>query len=100
MPSQTPGSLRTHRTLIALAERWTSVRPSAEPSQPFTGTPDLNDDRAIKTSGVLFMEGGGEPAEITRIKSEPETPAAGRQLDGDGSLLRHGRNDAGLPSAR
>jgi hypothetical protein len=28
------------------------------------------------------MEGGGEPAEIIRIKSEPETLAAGRQLNG------------------
>jgi hypothetical protein len=57
---------RAARTLIALAERWTSVQPAAEPvPSPFAGAPDLNDDRAIETSGVLFMEGGGEPAEIT-----------------------------------
>jgi S1-C subfamily serine protease len=53
---------RAARTLIALAERWTSVVPAAAPApSPFAGTPDLNDDRAIETSGVLFMEGGGEP---------------------------------------
>jgi hypothetical protein len=61
----------------------TSVKPAAEPvPSPFGGTPDLNDDRAIETSGVLFMEGGGEPAEITRIKSEFETIAAASEQTG------------------
>jgi hypothetical protein len=74
---------RTARTLLALAERWTYARPSAEqvPS-PFAGSPDLNDDRAIETSGVLFMEGQGEPAEITRIKSELEAVAASSEQSG------------------
>ena len=74
---------RTARTLIALAERWTSVEPAAAPApSPFAGTPDLNDDRAIETSGVLFMEGEGEPAEITRIKSELQTIAASSEQTG------------------
>ena len=74
---------RAARTLIALAERWTFTEPAAEPvPSPFAGTPDLNDDRAIETSGVLFMEGGGEPAEITRIKSELETVAAASEQSG------------------
>ena len=74
---------RTARTLIALAERWTSVEPAAAPApSPFAGTPDLNDDRAIETSGVLFMEGQGEPAEITRIKSELQTIAASSEQTG------------------
>jgi hypothetical protein len=74
---------RAARTLIALAERWTCVQPAAEPvPSPFAGTPDLNDDRAIETSGVLFMEGGGEPAEITRLKSELETVAASSEQNG------------------
>jgi hypothetical protein len=50
--------------------------------QPLAGTPDLNDDRAIETSGVLFMEGEGEPAEISRIKSELETIAASSEQSG------------------
>ena len=49
---------------------------------PFAGSPDLNDDRAIETSGVLFMEGGGEPAEITRIKSELQAIAASGEQSG------------------
>jgi hypothetical protein len=74
---------RTARTLIALAERWTAAEPATVPTpSPFAGTPDLNDDRAIETSGVLFMEGGGEPAEITRIKSELQTIAAASEQSG------------------
>jgi hypothetical protein len=74
---------RAARTLIALAERWTSVEPATEPGpSPFAGAPDLNDDRAIETSGVLFMEGEGEPAEISRIKSELETVAASSEQSG------------------
>jgi hypothetical protein len=74
---------RTARTLIALAERWTSVAPATAPApSPFAGAPDLNDDRAIETSGVLFMEGGGEPAEIARIKAELATAAAGSEQSG------------------
>jgi hypothetical protein len=74
---------RAARTLIALAERWAIARPGAEPAaSPFAGTPDLNDDRAIETSGVLFMEGGGEPAEIIRIKSDLEAIAARSEQSG------------------
>ena len=47
---------RAARTLIALAERWTVAEPAAAPTpSPFAGSPDLNDYRAIETSGVLFM---------------------------------------------
>ena len=74
---------RTARTLIALAERWTSAEPAAAPApSPFAGAADLNDDRAIETSGVLFMEGEGEPAEIARIKSELQTMAASSEQSG------------------
>jgi hypothetical protein len=74
---------RAARTLIALAERWSAIEPAALPAgSPFAGSPDLNDDRAIETSGVLFMEGGGEPAEITRIKSELQAIAASSEQSG------------------
>ena len=74
---------RTARTLTALAERWSSVEPIAEPAaSPYAGAPDLNDARAIETSGVLFMEGEGEPAEIHRIKSELQAIAASSEQTG------------------
>jgi hypothetical protein len=74
---------RTARALTALAERWASAEPAAEPApSPYAGTPDLNDDRAIETSGVLFMEGEGEPVEISRIKAELEAVAASSEQAG------------------
>jgi len=60
-----------------------SAEPAAAPApSSFAGAPDLNDDRAIETNGVLFMEGEGEPTEITRIKSELETIAASSEQNG------------------
>jgi hypothetical protein len=62
---------RTSNALKALAERWSTVQPDEAPlPSPFAGAVDLNDDRAIELLGVLFMEGAGEPAEITRMKSD------------------------------
>ena len=58
-------------TLKALAERWSTVQPDDAPlPSPFAGAVDLNDERAIELLGVLFMEGAGEPAEITRLKAD------------------------------
>ena len=74
---------RVGRTLMALAERWTVPGPAPAPAgSPFAGAPDLNDDRAIETGGVLFMEGGGEPAEIARIKTDLQAIAAGSEQSG------------------
>ena len=68
---------RTSRTLMALSERWRTATPVESPvPSPFAGAVDLNDERAIETGGVLFMEGEGEPAEIARIKGELENAAA------------------------
>lgn len=62
---------RTSSTLKALAERWSTVQPDEAPlPSPFAGAVDLNDERAIDLLGVLFMEGAGEPAEITRMKTD------------------------------
>lgn len=74
---------RTARTLKALAERWSAPPAAAAriPS-PFAGAADLNDDRAIESGGVLFMESGQTPAEIERIKRELETRAAEAESTG------------------
>lgn len=74
---------RIGRTLIALAERWAIAEPATAPvTSPFAGAPDLNDDRAIETNGVLFMEGAGEPAEISRIKADLQATAASSEQSG------------------
>src|SRR5215211_6861035 len=77
---------RRSRTLKALAERWACAEVEEHPAaSPFAGAPDLNDERAIEESGVLFMEGEGEPAEITGIKRRLADLA--RQNEGTGKWL-------------
>jgi hypothetical protein len=74
---------RSSRTLKALAERWSAVHPTDSPlGSPFAGAPDLNDSRAIETSGVLFMESGEAPVEIMRIRRELSTAAANAEETG------------------
>ena len=71
---------RVSRTLKALAGHWMAVTPAAPGgANPYAGCDDLNVQAAIETSGVLFLEGGGEPAEIARIKSELVTMADGHE---------------------
>jgi len=67
---------RHARTLQALADRWTTTKPSQPtPLSPFQGADDLNESAALQLDGVLFMEGEGEPAEITRLKRDLRTVA-------------------------
>lgn len=74
---------RVSRTLKALAERWSEIQPSdSRAPSPYAGAEDLNDDRAIEETGVLFMEGGGEPAEIGRIKRDLATIAEDSEKSG------------------
>jgi hypothetical protein len=66
-PRELAVTLQRHaRTLHALADRWSTADPSSRaPLSPFAGAEDLNDPVAIQLDGVLFMEGEGEPAELT-----------------------------------
>jgi hypothetical protein len=62
---------RHARTLLALADKWTTAHPSPSPAlSPFAGADDLNAEVATQLDGVLFMEGEGRPAEITRLVAE------------------------------
>jgi len=76
--------LRASQTLKALADRWSTVEshPLDGPEPPYTGCEDLNDQAAIETSGVLFMEGGGEPAELLRLKADLRSRAATSEQTG------------------
>jgi hypothetical protein len=77
---------RTSRALKALAEHWERAEPGASPTpSPFAGADDLNDQRAIETNGILFMESGEAPAEIQRIQRE--LPAKADSLEGTGKWL-------------
>lgn len=75
---------RFSRTLKALAERWRTAEPSEHPApSPFAGAEDINDERAIEETGVLFMEGEGEPTEVAGIKAELETRGTAAEAGGE-----------------
>jgi len=71
-PREQAVDLQRHsRTLHALADRWMVTDPSTRSVlSPYEGADDLNADAALQLDGVLFMEGEGEPTEITRIKRD------------------------------
>ncbi len=56
---------------LTLADRWSGVQVQApEQGSPFMGCADLNELATIQHCGVLFMEGEGEPREISDLKRE------------------------------
>ena len=72
------------RVLKALADRWSSVSPADSPvTSPFAGAPDLNPPGLTAETGVLFMEGEGEPAEIKQLRRDLETLAGDMETIAD-----------------
>lgn len=77
--------LHVSRTLKALADRWSDIKVRTNPATAapaYTGCEDLNDLTAIETSGVLFMEGASEPAEISGLKADLRSQASGAEQTG------------------
>ncbi len=74
-PREQAVRLQRHgRTLSALADRWSSITVQRiDALNPFEGSDDLNASAALQLDGVLFMEGSGEPVELTRIKRDLRT---------------------------
>jgi hypothetical protein len=59
------------RTLTTLADRWSQLEAGqTEKGNPYMGCEDLNETSTIAYVGVLFMEGEGEPQEITKMKDD------------------------------
>jgi len=59
------------RILKALADHWSSVsRSEHQAGSPFAGARDLNAPGLTAETGVLFMEGEQEPAEIKQLKRD------------------------------
>ncbi len=72
------------RALAALADRWSVVEHSNRAVlNPFEGSEDLNTDAAIQLDGILFMEGEGEPPELTRMKRDVRLVADDANETGD-----------------
>jgi hypothetical protein len=76
-PRELAVTLQRHaRTLQALADRWSLASPSNRPAlSPFEGAEDLNAAAALQLDGVLFMEGEGEPTEISHLIRDLRTTA-------------------------
>ena len=60
------------RVLLTLADHWRVIeaKPPSAGSFAYLGCEDLNETGVIQQSGVLFLEGEGEPAMITRLKRD------------------------------
>ncbi len=72
------------RALKALADQWSRAEASQHPApNPFAGAEDLNPPGLVSESGILFMEGEREPAEIADIKRKVESLAAGCEQTGE-----------------
>ena len=72
------------RALKALAARWSEVEPTEHAvANPFAGAEDLNAPGLVSESGILFMEGEQEPAEIKKLKGDLEGIAAGMEQIGE-----------------
>lgn len=86
-PREAAVTLQRHaRTLLALADRWSTVEPSSRAVlSPFEGAEDLNAPVAVQLDGVLFLEGEGRPPEITRLVRDLRT--AGEDAVGAGTWL-------------
>lgn len=71
---QAVGLQRHSRSLSALSDRWVTADVGAlDALNPYEGSEDLNAAEATQLDGVLFMEGEGEPVEVTRIKRDIRT---------------------------
>jgi hypothetical protein len=75
---------RSSNALKVLARRWLDGHdaepasfPVADPLFRAAGCEELNDPGSVATTGVLFMEGESEPAELTQMKLELAGMAAG-----------------------
>ncbi len=75
---------RHARTLQALADRWSTVGPTQrQVLSPYEAAEDLNAPDAIQLEGVLFLEGEGRPAEITKLIRDLRTLAEDARATGE-----------------
>lgn len=76
-PREQAVALQRHaRALLALADRWAIVEPRRHHViSPYEAAEDLNAPEAIQLDGILFLEGEGRPAEITKMIRDLRTLA-------------------------
>ncbi|MFJ4206428.1 hypothetical protein ACIP2Y_43350 [Streptomyces sviceus] len=76
-PLRQAGELQARsRALKSLADRWNDVEAGEQSSAiAFAGSEDLNAPGLVAESGILFMEGEEEPAELRRLRNEVQVLA-------------------------
>lgn len=56
-------------TLKTIADKWINLKQTEKAEgNPYMGCEDLNEKATIQHDGLLFMEGEGEPTEISQLK--------------------------------
>ncbi|MFF4578486.1 hypothetical protein ACFY15_08820 [Streptomyces sp. NPDC001373] len=70
------------RALKALAGRWSTTGAGAPAGNPFAGAEDLNAPGLVAESGILFMEGEGEPVELQRLRRDVREAAEDSEQTG------------------
>ncbi len=71
------------RSLKALAAHWAHAEPAEHPvAVPFAGAEDLNAPGLVGASGILFMEGDDEPAEMAGMRRDLMAAADGCEATG------------------
>lgn len=59
------------KTLKTLADKWSNIQHvEKQNGNPYMGCEDINQEAAIQHDGLLFMEGEGEPTEVTQLKRD------------------------------
>jgi hypothetical protein len=69
---------RDSNALKLLADRWSSDPTTidrGDPAHGAVGCADLNEPSVIATTGILFLEGASEPAELTAMKTRFDSAA-------------------------
>ena len=57
------------KTLKTIADKWIGLQQTEKAvGNPYMGCEDLNEEASIQHDGLLFMEGEGEPTEISQLK--------------------------------
>jgi hypothetical protein len=84
-PREFAVTLQRHaRTLQALADQWSTTETSTRAVlSPYEGAEDLNSLPALQLDGVLFLEGEGRPAEISRLIRDLRNAAEDQKATGE-----------------
>jgi hypothetical protein len=72
------------KTLKTIADKWVGLDQTVKgEGNPYMGCEDLNEKASIQHDGLLFMEGEGEPTEISQLKRKMKNVSEDFEKAGD-----------------